>query len=95
MEWFWLVAFLIGFLILNRLTHVDQKLNYQRRKLDQIASHLGITDHELEQRLIQLIQGHQEIQAVKEAREALGLSLLEGKQYIDKLKKSIPSNRIR
>ncbi|GAA0459890.1 hypothetical protein GCM10008935_13990 [Alkalibacillus silvisoli] len=55
-------------------------------KLEQVSKLLNATELPINEELKQLIQEGHDVQAVKKARETLGLSLVEGKQYIDSLK---------
>lgn len=47
---------------------------------------MELTENPINDELRKLIKDGKDIKAVKKARETLGLSLLEGKEYIDKLK---------
>ncbi|BAC12778.1 hypothetical protein [Oceanobacillus iheyensis HTE831] len=53
------------------------------------------TDHPVHQQLLLLIDQQQDIKAVKLARETFGFSLLEGKRYVDWLKKKESSRNIK
>ncbi|MBC6970914.1 ribosomal protein L7/L12, partial [Bacillus sp. Xin] len=46
---------------------------------------IGIPEHEVNEELRQLVRDGEKIEAIKKAREVLGLSLLEAKNYIDSL----------
>jgi len=55
--------------------------------LDQISKKTGVSPGgQIDDELRQLINDGYDIKAIKKARETMGLSLLEGKQYIDALK---------
>lgn len=64
----------------SRVKQLQSKLKLMKKQ--PVASEV---DHELRD----LIKEGKDIKAVKEAREVLGLSLLEGKEYIDRLKQSM------
>ncbi|GEL77531.1 hypothetical protein [Tenuibacillus multivorans] len=51
--------------------------------------HFKNEDATIDDKLLQLLKEGKDVQAVKHAREALGLSLVEGKQYIDTLKREL------
>ncbi|MEH6937340.1 hypothetical protein V7056_05670 [Bacillus sp. JJ664] len=53
--------------------------------LDQVANVIDIPEHPINNELRKLIKEGKEIQAIKEAKTVLGLSLLEAKQYVDEL----------
>lgn len=54
--------------------------------LDQLSTHIDVPENQINDELRQLIVIGEEIKAEKIARKTLGLSLLEGKQYVDDLK---------
>lgn len=54
--------------------------------LDQLTQQSGLPENPINDELRMLIKEGEDIKAIKKARETLGLSLLEGKEYIDKLK---------
>jgi hypothetical protein len=54
--------------------------------LDQVANKIKIAENPIDDDLRNLIKEGKDVQAVKVARETLGLSLVEGKQYVDALK---------
>lgn len=53
--------------------------------LDQITNVIEIPEHPINNQLRLLLKEGKDIQAIKEARTVLGLSLLEAKQYIENL----------
>ena len=54
--------------------------------LDQLTQQSGLPENPINDELRMLIKDGEDVKAIKKARETLGLSLLEGKKYIDKLK---------
>ena len=54
--------------------------------LDQLTQQSGLPENPINDELRKLIKDGEDVKAIKKARETLGLSLLEGKEYIDKLK---------
>ncbi|SFM43999.1 hypothetical protein SAMN05421832_102510 [Psychrobacillus psychrodurans] len=57
--------------------------------LDQLTKQYGLLENPINNELRELIKDREDVKAIKKARETLGLSLLEGKNYIDKLKSDI------
>lgn len=57
--------------------------------LDQLTKQHGLPENPINNELRELIKDREDVKAIKKARENLGLSLLEGKNYIDKLKSDI------
>ncbi|RCW76802.1 hypothetical protein [Saliterribacillus persicus] len=83
------IALLVAFVVYSLMIKVDKlegRIKLMQHTLDQVADHLKIPEHPINNELRKLIKEGEDIKAVKKARETLGLSLLEGKQYIDKLK---------
>ncbi|MGD7053773.1 hypothetical protein [Sutcliffiella horikoshii] len=54
--------------------------------LDHVTKHSEIPENPLIEELRKLIEEGQDVKAIKKVREEWGLSLIEGKGYIDKLK---------
>ncbi|SFE35305.1 hypothetical protein [Alteribacillus iranensis] len=55
--------------------------------LDQLARQMVGEENPINDNLRKLIHKGREVRAVKEARDTLGLSLAEGKEYVDALKR--------
>ncbi|WP_020060305.1 hypothetical protein [Bacillus sp. 123MFChir2] len=73
------------FYISGQLNNIHTRLKRTEDKLHQIAKHLELPEHEINEELRQLVKDGDKIKAIKRARETLGLSLLEAKNYIDSL----------
>lgn len=54
--------------------------------LDQISKQIHIPESPINDELRDMIHDGNDMKAIKKVRETLGLSLLEGKQYVDALK---------
>ncbi|AMX00035.1 hypothetical protein [Rummeliibacillus stabekisii] len=90
MEYIQLALIIILFLIaLNLWTKVDSlegRIKGLQYTLKQLTKQSGLPENPVNAALRKLIKEGEDIKAIKKARETLGLSLLEGKEYIDKLK---------
>lgn len=82
-EWFLFVA--VIFLALRVVT-IEQRLKQMTYTLKQIGQQLGVSEQAINKDILDLLDEGKDIEAVKLARETLGLSLVEGKQYVDELK---------
>lgn len=91
---FWMVIpiAVFGFIyIAEKLTKIEKKndarLKRIKDRLQLITKEIGIVEREPEinKELRQLVEDGKTITAVKRVREAFGFSLLEAKQYVDKL----------
>ncbi|MCM3734419.1 ribosomal protein L7/L12 [Bacillus cytotoxicus] len=84
----WLLIALIVFGILyisDHLNRINKRLKWTEDKLDQITKQIEIPEHTINDELRQLVTDGEKIKAIKKAREVLGLSLLEAKNYVDSL----------
>ena len=81
---------MISFLIIISLSAKVEKLEGRIKRiqftLDQLTQQSGLPENPINDELRKLIKDGEDVKAIKKARETLGLSLLEGKEYIDKLK---------
>ncbi|MDA1763306.1 hypothetical protein ACFU6E_25545 [Bacillus cereus] len=96
---FWMVIPIVAFgfiYIAEKLTKIEKKNDVRLKriedKLQMITKEMGIVEREPEinkaeinKELRQLVEEGKKVTAVKRVREAFGFSLLEAKQYVDKL----------
>ncbi|GAB3068597.1 hypothetical protein [Virgibacillus ainsalahensis] len=80
------IAFLIVIYLSSKLDKLEGRIKGMQYTLDQLAKQSGISENPINDDLRKLIKDGKDVKAVKKARETLGLSLVEGKEYIDKLK---------
>ncbi|WP_242217646.1 hypothetical protein [Bacillus cereus group sp. BfR-BA-01380] len=73
------------FYISGQLNNIHTRLKRTEDKLDRIAKHMELPEHEINEELRQLVKEGKKVTAIKKAREVLELSLLEAKNYIDSL----------
>ncbi|MGH0780248.1 hypothetical protein ACQVQ8_24490 [Bacillus cereus] len=77
--------------IVEKLSKIEKKTDARLKRMEDrlqlITKEMGIVDREPEinKELRQLMEEGKTVTAVKRVREALGFSLLEAKQYVDKL----------
>lgn len=87
MESFLAGAFFVAVVyLLIKISNLQEALRGIKYKLDRIESQMDLPENPIDDDLRALLQEGKDVQAVKVARETLGLSLLEGKQYVDALK---------
>ncbi|OFD39022.1 hypothetical protein [Bacillus mycoides] len=91
---FWMVIpiAVFGFIyIAEKLTKIEKKNDARLKRIEDrlqlITKEMGIVEREPEinKELRQLVEDGKTITAVKRVREAFGFSILEAKQYVDKL----------
>ncbi|MDL2417726.1 hypothetical protein AVT_25375 [Bacillus tropicus] len=91
---FWMIISIaiFGFIyIVEKLNRIEKKTDVRLKRMEDrlqlITKEMGIVDREPEinKELRQLMEEGKTVAAVKRVREAFGFSLLEAKQYVDKL----------
>ncbi|MES9784290.1 hypothetical protein [Bacillus thuringiensis] len=91
---FWMVILIVAvgvIYIAEKLTTIEKKNDARLKRIEDrlqlITKEMGIIEREPEinKELRQLVEEGKKITAVKRVREAFGFSLLEAKQYVDKL----------
>ena len=81
------VILLVGIIyLLLAVSKMQDRMNGMKNSLEQMRQQMDLPEDPVNDDLRQLIKEGKDVKAVKKAREALGLSLLEGKQYVDALK---------
>jgi len=73
------------FTVSSRLNSLETRVKSLKFTLDQVAKQVEVPEHPINDKLRKLLEEGKNVQAVKEARQVLGLSLLEAKQYVDGL----------
>ncbi|MGH0633441.1 hypothetical protein [Bacillus pacificus] len=91
---FWMIIpiAIFGFIyIVEKLNKIEKKTDARLQRMEDrlqlITKEMGIVDREPEinKELRQLMEEGKTVTAVKRVREVFGFSLLEAKQYVDKL----------
>ncbi|MDA1632910.1 hypothetical protein [Bacillus cereus] len=91
---FWMIIpiAVFGFIyIVGKLNRIEKKTDARLKRMEDrlqlISKEMGIIDREPEinKELRQLMEEGKTVAAVKRVREAFGFSILEAKQYVDKL----------
>lgn len=89
-EYFIMGALVVGIVMLfvtvsGKLDSLESKVKNLKVTLEQIAKQMEVPEHPINDKLRNLVKEGKDVQAVKEARQVLELSLLEAKQYVDNL----------
>lgn len=79
------IVFLLVTTVSSKINSLETRIKSLKFTLDQVAKHVDVPEHPINEKLRNLLKEGKEVQAVKEARQGLGLSLLEAKQYVDGL----------
>lgn len=79
------IIFFLVTTISNKLNSLETRVKSLQFTLDRVANQVKVPEHPINEKLRGLLEEGKGIQAVKEARQVLGLSLLEAKQYVDAL----------
>ncbi|TCP29911.1 hypothetical protein EV207_1075 [Scopulibacillus darangshiensis] len=81
-----LIILIIITTVNSKISMLEAQIKSMRYTLDQVADQVDVPEHPINDKLRHLLKEGEEIKAVKEARQVLGLSLLEAKQHVDALK---------
>ncbi|GIO64091.1 hypothetical protein [Paenibacillus cineris] len=81
-----IVSLLIIMNLWAKVSKLEGRIKGMQYTINQLTLQSGLPEHPINDELRQLIKEGEDVKAIKKARETLGLSLLEGKEYIDKLK---------
>ena len=79
------IIFLLITSVIPKLNTLEKQIKSMKFTLDQVANQVEVPEHPMNDELRKLLKEGKYVQAVKEVREILGLSLLEAKQYVDAL----------
>ena len=72
--------------LIFKVDKMESRIRSMKYTLDSIAEQAGIAENPVNEELRVLLKEGKDVRAVKVARENLGLSLVEGKKYVDDLK---------
>lgn len=73
------------FIVVNKLNILKARVKSMEITLNQVANHVDMPEHPVNEELRLLVREGKEVKAVKKAREVFGFSLIEGKKYVDSL----------
>lgn len=79
------IIFVLITTVSSKLNSLEIRIRSLKFTLDQVANQVDVPEHPINEKLRRLLNEGKGVQAVKEARQVLGLSLLEAKQYVDDL----------
>ncbi|WP_099157521.1 hypothetical protein [Virgibacillus ndiopensis] len=69
----------------SKLKSIEKRISNNEFMLKQIANQVGVQELPINKKLRKLVKEGKNVQAVKEARECFGYSLIEAKRYVDEL----------
>ncbi|MEC2074155.1 hypothetical protein [Alkalihalophilus marmarensis] len=81
----YIILFILSFILLS-ISTTDRRLKKIEYKLDRISEQVGVTGLPVDDEIRELLKKGQTVEAVKLARDELGLSLIEAKKYVDGLR---------
>ena len=79
------IIFVLITTVSSKLNSLETRIKSLKFTLDQVANQVDVPEHPINKKLRRLLKEGKGVQAVKETRQVLGLSLLEAKQYVDDL----------
>ncbi|MCI1694995.1 ribosomal protein L7/L12 [Aneurinibacillus aneurinilyticus] len=77
---------ILGLIVLNKMAIIERQIKSQKFILDQILKQLEVNEHPINDEVRKLLKEQNDVKAIKMVREVLGLSLIEAKQYVDRIK---------
>ncbi|ASK63884.1 hypothetical protein CFK37_17825 [Virgibacillus phasianinus] len=80
------ITFLVVIYLLIKVISLEGRIKGMKYTLNQLANQSEISEGPIDDELHKLLREGKDVKAVKRVREAKGLSLVEGKKYIDELK---------
>lgn len=90
MDYTIILLLLIGVLYLAvKIDKVEGRMKSMQNTVNRLVEHFDLPESPVNNELRILIKKDEEIKAIKRAREEFGFSLLEGKEYVDRLKLSL------
>ncbi|MBB3131270.1 ribosomal protein L7/L12 [Paenibacillus rhizosphaerae] len=81
-----IISLLIIINLWAKVSKLEGRIKGMQYTINQLTQQSGLPENPINDELRQFIKEGEDVKAIKKARETLGLSLLEGKEYIDKLK---------
>ena len=79
------IIFFLGTTVSSKLNSLEARVKSLQFTLERVANQVNVPEHPINEKLQGWLKEGKDIQAVKEAKQVLGLSLLEVKQYVDAL----------
>lgn len=80
-----IIIFMLITTVTTKLNSLEIQVRSLKFTLDQVANQVEVPEHPINDELRKMLKEGKEVKAIKEARQVLGLSLVEAKQYVDKL----------
>ncbi len=81
------ISFVIIISLTTKVGKLEGRIKGMQYTINQLTQQSGLPEYPINDELRKLIKEGEDIKAIKKVRETLGLTLLEGKEYIDKLKR--------
>ena len=72
--------------LLTKISKMEHRIKAMSETINRLTDKVKLAEPAVNKELRQLIKEGKEIEAIRRARQEFGLSLVEGKQYIDQLK---------
>ncbi|WP_240033915.1 hypothetical protein [Planococcus salinus] len=79
------LVYLIYGSVNERLKAMETRMNIMQETISQLTAEGQVTEPAINEELRRLVKDGKTVEAVKKARKAFGLSLLEAKRYVDDL----------
>ncbi|RUT35694.1 hypothetical protein EJP77_01355 [Paenibacillus zeisoli] len=84
-NWITYAIVLVFIILFDAMIRMNRRIRRSESKLEWLKDHSQVPEYPLDEELRQLIRDKEKIQAIKKAKQQLGLSLKEAKDYVDAL----------
>ncbi|MNM96906.1 hypothetical protein D3C81_1094000 [compost metagenome] len=84
-NWITFVVIFAFIYLIDAMIRMNRRIQRTESKLKFLTEHARVPEHPLNEELRQLIRDKEKIEAIKKARQHMGLSLKEAKDYVDSL----------
>lgn len=78
-----LITLVVSLSLYNKVSAIEARIKAMQVSYDHMSKQDGLPPHPAHDEVLQLIREGKKVSAVKKAREVLGMSLVEAKQYVD------------
>lgn len=86
LSFFDIILLVIGLYLVTKVVALEDQIRGMKHTLNELAKHSDIPENPINDKLRDLLDEGEDVKAMKLVRERFGLTLVEAKQYIDRLK---------
>ncbi|GKU77661.1 hypothetical protein L3i20_v220580 [Paenibacillus sp. L3-i20] len=80
------IMFICALAASNKMNNLEKMIKYQQYTIDKLSKQLGVPEHPINDVVRKKLKEDKYVEAIKEIREVLNMSLPEAKKYVDAIK---------